>query len=104
MTEKETPTSYIQRPEFEVLRQEVRSIEKNLTRLDVVVQQLFAQGQEQNSRLLEIAEMLQRQEDTLDSRDRAMRKMIWAANTLGPKAVALGALLVSLLYEWLKRR
>lgn len=48
--------------------------------------------------------MLQRQEDARDSRDRATRKMICAANTLGPKAVALGALLVSLLYEWLKRR
>ncbi|XAO70902.1 MAG: hypothetical protein AAYR33_07655 [Acetobacteraceae bacterium] len=48
MTEKETPTSYIQRPKFEVLRQEVCSIEKNLTRLDVLVQQLFVQGQEQN--------------------------------------------------------
>lgn len=104
MTEKETPTTYIQRPEFEVLRQDVRSMERNLARLDVLVQQLFAQGLEQSSRLVNIAETLERQEDARQSRDRAMRKVIWAANSLGPKSIALAALVVSLLYEWLKRR
>lgn len=85
------------------LKHRVTQAEKRITSLDAAVERVSVEMQNQSSMLASIVETLRRQDELRSQSERAMRKVIWAANMLGPKSIATAALVVSLLYEWLKQ-
>lgn len=92
----------VRRPEFERHLDEFKAVEKQVTRHEVLLSQQAAIAQEQNRKLETIQVTLDRQAENRNQRDQAIKNAIWAANTIGPKALGIVTLALAAIYAWMK--
>ncbi|OAG73513.1 hypothetical protein A0J51_00981 [Gluconobacter japonicus] len=96
------PGDYVLRPEFERHLDKFDGVAKQVHEHGILLAQQAASSRDQANSLKAIQTKLDEQDRVRGERDRAMKNTIWAANTLGPKALGIAGLCLGAFYAWLK--